>query len=895
MKIDIDEFNGIYTNADSHKIPPQFFKRAENIVIEDGYCETKGISLTSLSGTVPTPTTDFEIAAIFPCNLRSDNLSEIVTYGTVPCVIYIFTLIQDETDVVLFPSEESISYEFWLSVDNVAATQLTSLSASALKFNYPGVPSAIEPYERNGIAEIYTDHASFVVEYMDRELGSYRAYSDTLNGAVIGAEKITETFTGYYLDFLVKIPDNVVVNNFLDNAKYYSNSENNFSMGFDASILNDYQNNNNPYKANSLTSNYALVEQQPSVRYGGSEVGITYTITPYKVTLQKNGVNYLTIVIGFNTTVFNPLGNNYTFTRPSGWISIQAWSNGVDITDYITSGSYNTPWGTPVTIVDGTGGIGLDLPHYDWWTATDNNAANHMISNVMFEEGETKWLFDRDNFPINDYFPIGAGPARQLGFILWTLSLYAGTLIKDLHDDGFSIAADLNPKVLVAYNLSNRNVVFDNTPVKLTATNGTDDKYLIDFTVNIPKSFSPQITEILVFVKTDLLVNTEFQQGEDYVLAKTIKRLAFEEEDIDYTTSGYTQYHDLISKTDLTGITLQQMAGVYFDEKRPALSVPILVQKNHTLVNDFGFMLSRGTLYYSAIGYGVIQRNMFYPVTVLNINENAIALTKVGNDLGVFLADGLKIIHIENIGSTPVFSEKTKLPHIKKSNIVLVGDAVLFASTFGLMLLDGYEANNIGKPIADKISAATTIQVEYNDYYKMIYLVLDTTLYQFSIEYKAWTQMTVPNFVKFYPGTKPIVLTNDNDVYALSTVDYVITRGLIEFNDIIFNDIANYKKFYSIIFDKESGPAYSGLPALPEDPDDVDPKVTYEADADKFCVTANNNIPQGGTYGWILETNEFNASFKITQSLSKILSIKIEGIFKLKALKILFDIILVEE
>ena len=356
-------------------------------------------------------------------------------------------------------------------------------------------------------------------------------------------------------------------------------------------------------------------------------------------------------------------------------------------------------------------------------------------------------------------------------------------------------------------------------------------------------------------------------------------------EDEDYS-KPYHQFRDFLTKKDLSGETLQQIVGIYFDENRTNLAQPLLIQKSHTVADSFGFMLSGSSVYYSTVGYGLVQRNMFYPVTLIPINENVVDMCKVGDDLGIFTQEGLKIIRIDNVESTPVFSFKRKLPHIKRSNIEVFGDSIIFASNHGLFIMDGYELQNIGEAIYDKIKAADALLVHYNDIYQMVYLFITTSgsgeLWQYHLKHKAWSKMTFPKkLIKFYQGSKPVVLVSetvdDEEVYTTAEVNYTAGDGKVVFHPFDFGDMENFKRLYYLLVDKESVNYEAEVQADPLH----DPPIEYKA-MEGMKITANGKVIGPTSTG-------YKFFFPVTQPISKTLELTIEGKFKLKRFEVEYD------
>jgi hypothetical protein len=843
MRYKADDFKGVFTDIDATAVSMEVFKDAKNISYENGYVETKVIELTSETNTVPTPSADYTLIDLLPMSFRSDQLSETIDTTVTEAIVYAFEKVVTGTTYYQFIVQEGATAH----ILDKTADSMISIPRDAINGI---VVNPIKLVDNQGVCEVYTDLGTFVIEKLNRTLVSYTNYSATENGAIAGAETLGEAYTGYNLDYLVKQADilsPIILCNNLIGGKYYADyvsPTNNY--GIQATFKrtpNSLSTNANAYKVYYLGVG-TTVAHVKSWQDGNNRHEL------YKVETTRGGKPYISVIIDFVNFVL--LGDIL-----SGWFTIQHSDPDLDITDYVQGGAFN--------------GVAISATTDSYAKLdADNNISNvvgNHLSGGNYNETTAEYFNDASH--------------RIASILAGEQNLYAGSLIKDLEDYAFSTAIDLNLRFLIGYNLSGRNVVFDPTVIYPDMTPGSDEDYVIDMTLNLPIGLSSQITEILIFCKRDLIVNGVTQIGQDFELIKVVKRLAYEIEEVDYEGS-YHQFRELLQKVDLSGQYLQQIAGVYFNEKRPLLTVPITVQRSHTVADSFGFIIYQGGLYYSTVGYGIIQKNMFYPVTSIAIPDTALDLCKLGDDLGIFTKDGLKVLRVDNVESQPVFSFKRKLPHVKRSNVEVVSDSSLFVSNHGLFLLDGYEQENIGEAIFDQIKAATSITVFYNDYYQMIYLVLDTKLWQFNIKHKAWSQIDFTDFVKFYPGTKPIILKNDNTLYE---VNYVSGIGEITFHPFNFGDVENYKRLYYLVVEKESDDYADEIPGTEADPD-AEPPIEEVAltpmKGMKITVDSEVIYPTENGHKYLLN---------LKHPLTREMELKIEGTFKLKSLEIEYDLI----
>lgn len=265
----------------------------------------------------------------------------------------------------------------------------------------------------------------------------------------------------------------------------------------------------------------------------------------------------------------------------------------------------------------------------------------------------------------------------------------------------------------------------------------TNEKYAIKLSIVYPaRDGNRRLTRIRFYLK--FTGDTDFTK---------VKELNYIDPDIEDAQTFY------ITTEDFVGELLAQNIGFLFDEGNPQTykiinnirdiathsSVSIALRQN-----DFN------NVYYSIVGGGTLQDDLFYTATVLPVKTIGYlqAVAVLGNGLALVGEDRVTLVNIDEIAGNLTFSLNDTLEFGVKDryDAIEMQGGLLLHTKEGIFITDGYNKQWISEAINNIVrDNYSTGRVFYNSNKQQIYYfpTMNMTYYLFSMERKKWEKYSI--------------------------------------------------------------------------------------------------------------------------------------------------------
>lgn len=207
-----------------------------------------------------------------------------------------------------------------------------------------------------------------------------------------------------------------------------------------------------------------------------------------------------------------------------------------------------------------------------------------------------------------------------------------------------------------------------------------------------------------------------------------------------------------LTENSYTGILFSENTGISFDLEKPESYRIITGFRDIITDSNISIGLATGdygNLYHSTVGGGNLQPNLLYydnviPLEKPNIN---VAVGAINNRLFVISVDGMTVLEIVNqeTGELQFIAKRTLEYGVNnRENVLQTTAGVVLYTPLGIYITNGFEHKLLSEPINNiVIKNYNTGKIYYNNYKQELYFrpTYSEDLYRFNFLYQTWDKL----------------------------------------------------------------------------------------------------------------------------------------------------------
>ena len=708
--VKIKKFDGIYTNVDENDLRLELFKDSLNFRHEQGYVNLELPKLGEY--TLPDVntymnSTGWEWEAGIYTTITNDFLNQNPSPAKYPVLFLIAKKIEGPITHRLFWFKElpnGVWYELskegtYSDIDLVNWTGDQNFTDSIVSTDKQG---EVFFREDQGTLKIYLPHDSFWFGKIERTLYKtlYPVGTDrTLNQFYL--DRLVEPFNkdNLHTDYIVEYDNNIPIK-----RPWYPICLSTRRLGYSCAITPDYEQES------------IVKEIQVDWVYIGEDNSGTilpFKYYKYKVIDKETGKAYPRVTETFRLSLFNILlapeiELHLPFDPTVHIIPKSTTTDSMVIPQYyfdeycFVGGDALTtvfPTQTHFPEIKSTGAVGLKLivPGDNWVVV------------------KADW----------DTYNTTPGYQRMYG--------------QNIGEVGFDSGEQQNYKIVITQVLDEREEIITGLYEGTLLDNMSTPKYALKFALGYPcRDINKRMTRTRIYIK--------FLDEDDYEMVKDIQYL-------DSKLKDPSMFY--LSTLDLTGITLSQNIGYWFDNLHPEKYKIITGFKGIAVENNIGIGIDTNdyiNIYYSAVGGGNIQTNLMYTTNILPLTNITFlnALVGLNGNILALTDKTTYIIKPEQQVGVLAFQIIDTLEYGIKDfhDVANTGRQVFLNTISGIILTDGYQMQVISEPINDicKVNYLTS-RIDYNPVKHELYYTSNFNtsedFYRFRMDVKKWERISV--------------------------------------------------------------------------------------------------------------------------------------------------------
>lgn len=327
-------------------------------------------------------------------------------------------------------------------------------------------------------------------------------------------------------------------------------------------------------------------------------------------------------------------------------------------------------------------------------------------------------------------------------------------------------------------------------------------KYAISIEeITLAKDINKRVSRISIYMK--------LKDELDYELIKEFNLLDDEEE-------SYKSKFSITTTSKSTGIFLSQRIGILYNPDKPGDYYILTGFRDVAEDRDVKVAVSNDDytgLFYSTVGGGVLQSDLFYRANKLKMQGLSFvtALSKLDNAVLACTNSKSFVIASTNVSGVLAFNIRDTLEFGAKNrkDIATIEGGVVINTIDGIFLTNGYDKQKLSEPINDKVgNLYSASSIFYDEVNHELYLVVRGmpsvpvsffSIYRYNFKESTWSNESL---ISFGTGldTQEIIFDSFGDRVVIFGSEVVHTDP--SDNNSLFNLITNKSNFGSETSDK---------------------------------------------------------------------------------------------